>query len=92
MAYIKILILFLIKKNLIRDDILQNIDWLKNKNEFLKLNDKIIKNGEFTGTANKKVISSKIFKDFAEDISNGKIKIIIKKKNMKKSLAMLKMI
>ena len=34
---------------------------------------KIIKNGEFIETANKKVISSKIFKDFVEDILNEKI-------------------
>ena len=65
---------FLNKKNLVRNDILNNINWLKNKNEFLKLYNKIIKKGEFTGTANKKIISSKIFKDFAEDILNGKIK------------------
>ena len=66
--------IFLNKKNLVRNDLLNNINWLKNKNEFLKLYDEIIKKGEFTGTANKKVISSKIFKDFTEDILNGKIK------------------
>ena len=64
---------FFNKKNYIRKDISKNINWLKDKNEFLKLYNDIIKNGEFTETANKKVISSKIFKDFVEDILNGKI-------------------
>ena len=48
---------FLNRKNLVRNDIFYNIRWLKDKNEFLKLYDEIIKKGEFTGTANKKVIS-----------------------------------
>ena len=57
---------------------------LENKDEFLKLYDKIIKE-EFTGTVNKKVISSKIFKDFKEDILKGEInnnnkKVIYKKR------------
>ena len=43
---------------------LDDLNWLENKDEFLKLYDKIIKEEEFTGTANKKVISSEIFKDF----------------------------
>ena len=51
----------------------KNIDWLKNRYEFLELYNKIIENGEFTVTANKKVISSEIFKDFVEDILNRKI-------------------
>ena len=42
----------------------KNINWLKDKNEFLKLYDEIIKNGEFSETINKKVISSNIFKNF----------------------------
>ena len=56
------------KKNDIRKNISENI-----KNEFLKLYDETIKDGEFTTTFNKKVISSKIFKDFVEDTLNGKI-------------------
>ena len=59
---------------------------MKNKDEFLKLYNEIIKNGEFTETANKKVISSKIFKDFAEDILNGNIKNNNKNKIYKKRL------
>ena len=50
-----------------------DLNWLENKDEFLKLYDKIIKEEEFTGTVNKKVISSKIFKDFIEDILSGNI-------------------
>ena len=53
---------------------LNNLNWLANKDEVLKLYDKIIKENEFTETVNKKVISSKIFKDFIEDILSGKIK------------------
>ena len=67
---------FLDKKNDIRKDILKNINWLKDKNEFLKLYDEIIKNGEFSEKIAKKSISSiyfKLFKDFLEDILNGKI-------------------
>ena len=64
---------FLNKKDYIREYISKNIDWLENKYEFLELYNKIIKNGEFTITANKKIISSKIFKKFVEDILNGKI-------------------
>ena len=77
---------FLNRKNLVRDYISYNINWLKNKDEFLKLYDEIIKNGEFTETANKKIISSKIFKDFAEDILNGNIKNNNKKEIYKKRL------
>ena len=46
----------------------------KHKNEFLKLYDEIIKNGEFSETINKKVISSNIFKIFLENILSGNIK------------------
>ena len=52
---------FLNKENDIRKDISKNINWLKDKNEFLKLYDEIIENGEFSETINKKVISSNIF-------------------------------
>ena len=57
---------FLNKENCIRKDISKNINWLKDKNEFFKLYDEIIKNGEFSETINKKVISSNIFKNFLE--------------------------
>ena len=52
---------FFNKENVINKNLLKNLYWLKNKDEFLKLYNEIIKKGEFTGTANKKVISSKIF-------------------------------
>ena len=42
----------------------KNINWLKGKDEFLKLYDEIIKNGEFSEKIEKKSISSKLFKDF----------------------------
>ena len=51
----------------------KNINWLKDKDEFLKLYDEIIKNGEFSKKIGRKSISSKLFKDFLEDILNGKI-------------------
>ena len=51
----------------------KNINWLKDKGEFLKLYDEIIKNGEFNEKIKKKSISSKTFKDFLEDMLNGKI-------------------
>ena len=75
---------FFNKKIDIRKDISENINWLKNKNDFLKLYNKITENGEFTETANKKVISSKIFKDFVEDILNGKINNNNKKEKYKR--------
>ena len=65
---------FFNKEKFIRKDLLNNLNWLENKDEFLKLYDKIIKEKEFTETVNKKVISSKIFKNFIEDILSGKIK------------------
>ena len=65
---------FLNKENDIRKDMSKNINWLKDKNEFLKLYDEIIKNGEFSETINKKVISSNIFKNFLENILSGNIK------------------
>ena len=60
-----------------------DLNWLEKKDEFLKLYDKIIKE-EFTGTVNKKVISSKIFKDFIEDILSGNINNSNKKEIYKK--------
>ena len=65
---------FLNKENDIRKDISKNINWLKDKNEFLKLYYEIIKNGEFSETINKKVISSNIFKIFLENMLSGSIK------------------
>ena len=56
------------------------------------LHHEIIKNGEFTETINKKVISSETFKVFVEDILNGKIndnkieKYIKKSNNIEKDL------
>ena len=62
----------------------KNINWLKDKNDFSKLYNEIIKNEKFTETVNKKVISSKIFRDFVEDILNGKINNNNKKEKYKK--------
>ena len=64
---------FFDKENFIRKDLFNYLNWLENKDEFLNLYDKIIKEKEFTGTFNKKVISSKIFKDFIEDILSAVI-------------------
>ena len=50
-----------------------DLNWLENKDEFLKLYDKIIKEEEFTETVNKKFISSKTFKDLIEDMLSGNI-------------------
>ena len=40
----------------------KNINWLKNKNEFLKLCNEIIKNGEFTETIDNKVFNWRFLK------------------------------
>ena len=76
---------FFNKEKFIRKDLFDDINWLENKDEFLKLYDKIIKE-EFTGTVNKKIILSKIFKDFIEDILSGKINNNNKKEIYKKRL------
>ena len=67
---------FLNKEKNIRKDILENINWLNDKDKFLKLNDEIIKNGEFKVDDIKKneYISSYLFKEFLEEILSGKIK------------------
>ena len=66
---------FLNKEKNIRKDILENINWLNDKDEFLKLYNKIIKNGEFrVNTEKNEHISSYLFKEFLEDILSGKIK------------------
>ena len=77
---------FFNKEKFIRKDLLDDINWLENKDEFLKLYDKIIKEEEFTGTVNKKIISSKIFKDFTEDMLSGEINNNSKKEIYKKRL------
>ena len=74
---------FFNKERFIRKDLFNDLNWLENKDEFLKLYDKIIKE-EFTRAFNKKVISSKIFKDFIEDILSGKINNSNKKEIYKK--------
>ena len=51
----------------------ENINWLKNKDEFLKLYNEIIKNGEFSENINKKNISSYEFKKIIANILNGKV-------------------
>ena len=75
MANIKIQVFFLNKKN---------INWLKNKDEFLKLYNEIIKNGEFSENINKKNVSLYDLKKIMENILNGKVdnnKMIKKNKN-----------
>ena len=51
----------------------KNNNWLKNKDELLKLYNEIIKNGEFSENINKKNISSYEFKKNIENILNGKV-------------------
>ena len=65
---------FLDKENYIRKDILKNINWLKDKDEFLKLYDEIIKNGECSINTKNGSISSNTFKFFLEDILSGNIR------------------
>ena len=60
---------------------------VKNKDEFLKLYNEIIKNEEFSENINKKNISSYEFKKIMENILNGKVddnKIIKKVKTINK--------
>ena len=83
---------FFNKEKFIRRDLFDDLNFLENKDEFLKLYDKIIKEEEFTGTVNKKIISSKIFKDFIEDILSGEINNNNKKAIYKKDSMVLKMI
>ena len=68
----------MLKKTISEKIYKKTINWLKDKNEFLKLYNEIIKNGKF------KDISSKIFKDFVEDILNGKINNNNRKEKYKK--------
>ena len=65
---------FLDKENYIRKDISKSINWLNDKDEFLKLYDEIIKNGEFSVNTKNESIPSNIFKNFLEDILSGYIK------------------
>ena len=76
----------MIKKPISEKIYKKTINWLKDKNKFLKLYNEIIKNGKFNETVNKKVISSKIFKDFVEDILNGKINNNNKKEKYQKNI------
>ena len=65
---------FLNKEKYIRKDILKNINWLNDKDEFLKLYEKIIKNGEFSiNTKKNDYVSSNLFKEFLENILSGEI-------------------
>ena len=57
-----------------RNDILRNITWLEDRDKFLELYDKIIKNGEIIVNIENDHISSDILKDFLEDILSGNIK------------------
>ena len=65
---------FLDKVKNIRKDILSNIKWLEDRDKFLELYDKIIKNGELIVNIENDPISSDILKDFLEDILSGNIK------------------
>ena len=56
------------------EKILKNIKWLKDKDEFLKLYDEIIKNGEFSVDTKNEPILLGMFKNFLEDILSGNIK------------------
>ena len=65
---------FFNKEKNIRKDILKNINLLKDRDEFFKLYDEIIKNGEFIVDTKTDLIKSGIFKKFLEDILSGNIK------------------
>ena len=64
---------FLNKEKIIRKDISKNINWLNDKDEFLNLYRKIIKNGEFNVYNSKDYISSNLFKGFLENMLSGNI-------------------
>ena len=65
---------FLNKEKNIRKDILKNINLLKDGDEFLKLYDEIIKNGEFNVDTKNENITSGMFKRLLENILSGNIK------------------
>ena len=65
---------FFNKEKNIRKDLLKNINSLKDRDEFLKLYDEIIKNGEFSGDTKNESIISGTFKRFLEKILSGNIK------------------
>ena len=66
---------FLNKEKNIRKDLLKNINSLKDGDEFLKLYNEIIKNGEFiVDTKKNEHISSGLLKKFLEKILSGDIK------------------
>ena len=70
MVYIKT---FLEKEKNIRKDILKNISWLKDRDEFLQLYDEIIKNGEFSVDTKNESITSGMFKKILEDMLSENI-------------------
>ena len=65
---------FLDKEKNIRKDILRNIKWSEDRDKFLKLYDKIIKNGEVIVNIENDTTSSDILKDFLENILSENIK------------------
>ena len=48
--------------------------WLKDKDEFLRLNDEMIKNREFSVDTKNESTKSSMFKNFLENILSGNIK------------------
>ena len=62
------------KEKNIRKDILRNIKWLKDRDKFLELYDKIIENREIIVNIENDTISLDVLKDFLEDILSGNIK------------------
>ena len=65
---------FFNKEKNIRKDLLKNINSLKDRDEFLKLYDEIIKNGEISVDTKNESITSGTFKRFLEKILSGNIK------------------
>ena len=65
---------FLDKEKNIRKDILRNIKWLEDRDKFLELYDKMIKNRETIVNIENDPISSDILKDLLEDMLSGNIK------------------
>ena len=53
---------------------MKNINWLKDRDEFLKLFDEIIKNDSISVNIKNEPISSNMFKKFLENILSGNTK------------------
>ena len=53
---------------------MKNINWLKDKDEFLKLYNEIIKNREFSVETKNEYNTSDMYKEFLENILSGDIK------------------